>query len=115
MRRLARDGAGADPAEGVLANHLRHVGIVTLDLLELRLDHAHLVDVLDETLGARVAADHALPTRRERQLAPRPALGAGQLHVDERARAVDRAPLADRLGGAAGRRCRTAETRRSPW
>src|SRR5919109_1750361 len=99
MRRLARDRAGADPAEGVLANHLRHVGIVTLDLLELRLDHTHLVDVLDETFRARVAADHAFPSLRERQLAPWPAPGARQLHVDERARAVDRAPFADRLGG----------------
>src|SRR5437867_85740 len=102
MRRLARDGAGADPAERVLANHLGNVRVLTLDLLELRLHHAHLVDVLDEPLGARVAADHALPALGQRHLAPRAPLGAGQLDVDERARAVDRAPLADGLGGRGG-------------
>src|SRR5213592_683852 len=101
-RRLARDGAGADSAERVLANHLGNVRVLTLDLLELRLHHAHLVDVLDEPLRTRVAADHALPALGQRHLAPRAPLGAGQLDVDERARAVDRAPLADGLGGRGG-------------
>src|ERR671918_1228700 len=97
-RSLLRDGGGADPAERVLANHFGNVRVLTLDLLELRLHHPHLVDVLDEALGTRVAADHALPALGQRHLAPGPALGAGQLDVDERAGAVDRAPLADGLG-----------------
>src|SRR5215813_15112502 len=96
-RSLVRDGGGVDPAERVLPNHLGNVRVLTLDLLELRLHHAHLVDVLDEPLGARVAADHALPAFGQRQLAPRATLGARQLDVAERARAVDRAPLAHRL------------------
>src|SRR4029450_2967924 len=102
-RSLFRAGGGGDPAERVLANHLGHVRVLTLDLLELRLHHAHLVDVLHEPLGTRVAADDALPAGGERELAPLAALGARQLDVDEGARAVDRAPLADGLGtGRAG-------------
>src|SRR5215471_17059465 len=100
-RSLVRDGGGVDPAERVLANHLGNVRVLTLDLLELRLHHAHLVDVLDEPLGTRVATDDSLPARRERQLAPLAASGTRQLDVDERPRAVDRAPLAD--GRGAGR------------
>src|SRR5262249_56931730 len=93
IRSLFRDGPGADPAERVLANHLGNVRVLTLDLLELRLHHAHLVDVLDEPLGTRVAADHALPARRQRQLAPLPPPGALQLRVCERPSSVDRSPL----------------------
>src|SRR3989441_169240 len=117
IRSLFRSGGGVDPAERVLPNHLGNVRVLTLDLLELRLHHAHLVDVLDEPLGARVAADHPLPARRQRQLAPLAALGARQLDVDERPRAVDRAPLADGLGagravvGERGDRVEAAEVR----
>src|SRR5688572_12243029 len=101
---LRGDGGGvAGPAERVLANHFGNVRVLTLDLLELRLDHAHLVDVLDEALRARVAADHALVAFRQGQLAPRAALATRKLDVDERPRAVDGAPLADRLrAGRAG-------------
>src|SRR5437899_3863299 len=102
IRSLFRgDDGGADPAERVLPNHLGNVRVLTLDLLELRLEHADLVDVLDEPLGTRVVADDALPAGRQRQLAPLAALGARELDVDERPRAVDRAPLAD--GRGAGR------------
>src|SRR5439155_5728108 len=102
-RSLVRDGGGGDPAERVLANHLGNVRVLTLDLLELRLHHAHLVDVLHEPLRTRVAADDALPAGGERELAPLAALGVRQLDVDEGARAVDRAPLADgRRAGRAG-------------
>src|SRR5262245_15864713 len=117
-RSLVRDGGGVDPAERVLANHLGNVRVLTLDLLELRLHHAHLVDVLDETLRTRVAADHTLPARRQRQLAPLAALRARQLDVDERPRAVDRAPLADGRGargavvGQRGNRVEAPEVRR---
>src|SRR5687768_16837389 len=93
---LLGDGDGvAGPAERVLPNHFGNVRVLTLDLLELRLHHPHLVDVLDEPLRAGVTADHALPALGQRQLAPRPALGARELDIDERPRAVDRAPLAD--------------------
>ena len=101
-RRRTRPGA----AERVLPNHLGNVRVLTLDLLQLGLHHAHLVDVLDQPLRAGVAADHPLPALAERQLAPRAALRAGELHVDERARAVDRAPLAD---GLRARRARVGE------
>src|SRR5262245_14107683 len=100
-RSLVRDGGGGDPAERVLANHLGHVRVLTFDLLELGLHHPELVGVLDESFGARVAADDALPAGRQRQLAPLATPGPGQLDVDERTRAVDRAPLAD--GRRAGR------------
>src|SRR5688500_10356537 len=96
-RSLARDGAGA--AERVRANQLGNVRVVTLDLLQLRFHHPHLIDVLDEPLGTRVAADDALPALGERKLAPRAPARAGKLDVDEGACAVDRAPLADGLGG----------------
>src|SRR3989475_10284007 len=99
IRSLFRgDDGGADPAERVLPNHLGNVRVLTLDLLELRLHHAHLVDVLDEPLGTRVVADDALPAGRQRHLAPLAALGARELDVDERPRAFDPAPLADALG-----------------
>src|SRR5206468_3443135 len=118
IRSLFRgDDGGADPAERVLPNHLGNVRVLTLDLLELRLHHAHLVDVLDEPLGTRVVADDSLPAGRQRQLAPLAALGARQLDVDERPRAVDRAPLADGLGaggagvGQRGDRVEAAEVR----
>src|SRR5205807_4601370 len=101
-RSLSRDG-GAGAAEAVLANHLGNVRVLTLDLLEPGLHDTHLVDILDEALGTRVATDDTLVALRQRQLAPRAALAARELHVDERASAVDRAPLADRLG-AGGRR-----------
>src|SRR5499426_2813615 len=102
-RSLVRDDGGGDPAERVLANHLGNVRVLTLDLLELGLHHPELVGVLDESFGARVAADDPFPAGRQRQLAPLPTLGPGQLDVDERAGAVDRAPLADgRRAGRAG-------------
>src|SRR4029450_5996787 len=99
IRRLARDGPGLDSgaAERVRPNHFGKVRVLTLDLLELRLHLAQLVDVLHQALGAGVAADHSLPALGERQLAPRTAGGAGKLDIDESARAVDRAPLADSL------------------
>src|SRR2546430_15037237 len=103
IRSLFRDGGGADPAEPVLPNHFGNVRVLTLDLLELGLHHPHLVDVLDEALGTRVAADDALVALRQLQLAPRAALAAGERHVDEGAGAVDRTPLADRLGAGRGR------------
>src|SRR2546429_6070693 len=101
---FARDGRGS--AEGVLANHLGNVRVVTLGLLQLALHDAHLADVLDEALRTRVAADHALEPRGERQLAPRASGGAAELDVDERPRAVDRAPLAH---GRRARRARVGE------
>src|SRR5262249_16950757 len=96
IRRLARDGAGS--AERGLPNHFGGIRILTLDLLQLRLHDSQLVRVLDETLRTGVAADHTLPALGERHLAPGPTLGAGELDVDERARAVDRTPLAHGLG-----------------
>src|SRR5262245_34822727 len=97
-RSLLRDDdlglSRGDEAEGVLANHLGNVRVATLDLLELGFHNAQLGHVLHQALGARVAADDALVAGGERQLAPRPPGRAGQLHVDERPRAVDRAPLA---------------------
>src|SRR5215470_6859523 len=66
-----RDGFGAGAAEGVLANHLGNVRVLTLDLLELRLHRPHLVRVLDESLRTGVSADHALPAGGQRDLAPR--------------------------------------------
>src|SRR5438128_6801689 len=91
-------GFGPAPAERVLPNHVGNVRILTLDLLELRLHHAHLVGVFHQPLGAGIAADDALPPGGQRHLAPGPPLRPGELDVDEGARAVDRAPLADGLG-----------------
>src|SRR5437899_10226917 len=103
IRSLLRDDGGADPAERVLANHLGNVRVLTLDLLQLRLHHAHLVDVLDEPLRTGVVADDALPAGRQGHLAPLAALRARELDVDERPRAVDRAPLADGLDAGRAR------------
>src|SRR5574341_2012285 len=83
--------------EGVLSNHLSSVWVGILDRLHALLHDPHLVRVLEQPLGARVAADHALPARLERHLAPLAALAVGQAHVDEGALAVDRAPLARRV------------------
>src|SRR5262249_43067519 len=103
-RSLDRDGAGA--TERVFPNHVGHVRVVTLDVLQPGFHLTHLVDVLDESLGTGVAADHALPTGGQGHLAPRAAGRPGQLDVDERASAVDRAPLAD---GLRARRARVGE------
>src|SRR5262249_56177727 len=92
-RSLDRDGAGS--AERVLPNQLGNVRVVTLDVLQPGFDLTHLVHVFDESFRAGVAADHPLPALGERDLAPLAARRAGQLHVDERAGAIDRAPLAD--------------------
>src|SRR5262245_40890993 len=105
-RSLARDGAGS--AERVLPNQLGNVRVVTLDVLQPGFDLTHLVDVFDQSLGTGVAADHPLPARGERNLAPLAALGAGELNVDERAGAVDRAPLAH---GRGARRARVGQGR----
>src|SRR3989337_2366241 len=79
-RRLDRD-LGA--AVGVLANHLGNVRVATLDLLQLGLDAAHLVDLLGETFGAGVAADDPLPAFRDGHLAPGPPSAVGQTDIDK--------------------------------
>src|SRR3990172_1837806 len=98
-RRLDRD---LGSAVGVLANHLGNVRVATLDLLQLGLDHAHLVGVLDKTLGARVAADDPLPPLRQRHLAPGSSLAVRETDIDKGALAVARTPVANRVlvGGA---------------
>src|SRR5262249_56031798 len=100
-RSLDRDGAGS--AERVLPNQLGNVRVVTLDVLQPGFHLAHLVDVLDQSLGTGVAADHALPAWDERDLAPLATFGPRKLHVDERAGAVARAPLAAGLGARRAR------------
>src|SRR5262249_33840977 len=88
--------------EGVLADQFRNIGMSTSDLLQLLLHHAHLAGVLQESLGAGVAADDALAAGGERDLAPRPPGRARQRYVDEGAAATHRAPAADGVlaGGA---------------
>src|SRR5439155_17736179 len=95
-------GFGPAPAERVLPNHVGNVRILTLDLLELRFHHAHLVGVFHQPLGAGVAADDALPPRRQRHLAPGPPLRPGELDYYEVEGAVDWEILADGFvcGGA---------------
>src|SRR5262249_3266445 len=85
------------PAEGVSADRFSNVGKGTLHILQLALDDAQLVDVLDQPLRARVAADDARPPFADRHLAPRSPARARQPDVDERPLARDRAPVADRL------------------
>ena len=88
---------GLDPTEGFGANHFSHVRIRTLRLLEPGFHHPHLVDVLDQTFRAGIAADDAFPARLYGNLAPWPSLRFGQLHVDESALAIAAAPAADRV------------------
>src|SRR5262245_18316005 len=89
--------------EGVFADHFRNIGISTFHFLHLRFHYPHFIGVLEQPLRARVAADDAFPALGERNLAPRPTLGAGQHHIDERAPAGNRAPAARRLlVGSAG-------------
>src|SRR5262245_34241670 len=61
-------------AEGRCANQFSSVWVCILHSLKVFLHHEHLVDVLEQSLRAGVAADHALPAGGERYLAPRPAL-----------------------------------------
>src|SRR5262245_58530613 len=90
-------------AEGRCANHFSGVWVSILHGLKVLLHHEHLVDVLEQSLRAGVAADHALPTGGERYFAPWPAFAVRQAHVDEGPLAVDWAPLASRvLIGRAG-------------
>src|SRR5262249_5884272 len=63
-----RDGC---VAEGCRANHFSSVWVGMLHGLEILLHHEHLVHVLEQSLRARVAADHALPAGGNRNLAPR--------------------------------------------
>src|SRR5262245_350520 len=101
MRSAARGfaaGSGDGPgAEGCRANHFSSVWVGILHGLEVLLHHQHLVDVLEQSLRAGVAADYALPAGGNRYFAPGAALAVGQAYVDERALAVDRAPLARRV------------------
>src|SRR5215510_2537478 len=100
-RRRSRGFAGGSgvggAAEGCRANHFSSVWVGILHGLKVLLHHEHLVDVLEQSLRAGIAADHALPAGGERYLAPRAAFAVGQAHVDERSLAVDRAPLARRV------------------
>src|SRR5262245_55926097 len=82
-------------AEGVSADRFSNVGKGTLHILQLALDDAELVHVLDEPLRARVAADDSRPAFADRHLAPRTAGRTRQTHVDERPLAADRTPVAD--------------------
>src|SRR3970282_1853452 len=80
--------------EGVFADHLCNIGMSTFHILQLGFHHPHFVRVLEQALGAGIAADDPLLALGERHLAPRPALRSGQHDVDEGAPAADRAPLA---------------------
>src|ERR1700730_7399117 len=102
MRSAARgfaagSGDGPGAAEGRRANHFSNVWVGILHGLKVLLYHQHLVDVLEQSLRARVTADYALPAGGNGYFAPAPALAVGQAHVDEGALAVDRAPLARRV------------------
>src|SRR5574341_1672852 len=77
--------------EAVFADHFRNIGMSTFHVFHLAFHHPHLVRVLEQALGAGVAADDPLPAFGQRHLAPRPALRARQHDVDEGAPAVDRA------------------------
>src|SRR5262245_49045462 len=98
-------GSRCDPgaAEGGFANHFSSVWVGILDGLQVLLHDPHLVDILEQSLRAGVATDHALPAGGERYFAPRAALAGGKAHVDERALAVHRAPVARRV--LIGRAC----------
>src|SRR5258708_1701013 len=83
---------GLDCAEGLGPNHLSNVGVSMPALLDCSLHHPQFTGVLNEALGARVAADDALEPLPDRHLAPRPALGVRQGDVDEGALAGATAP-----------------------
>src|SRR6202008_4506541 len=90
-------GVGSGAAEGGLANHFSSVWVGIPRSLHVFLHDPHLVGVFEQTLWTGIAADHALPAGAERHLAPRPALAFGQAHVDERALAAHRTPVACRV------------------
>src|SRR5262245_32111249 len=79
---VRRSAAGS--SESLRSNHLANVGMDTPTLLHCGFHRLHLVDVLQQSLGAGIAADDTCPAFLERHLAPRPAPGAGNQHVDER-------------------------------
>src|SRR5262245_47782205 len=96
-RGFAADSGGRlGAAEGGCANHFSSVWVGILDSLEVLLHHQHLVDILEQSLRAGVAADDADPAGGERDFAPRTALAVRHAYVDEGAPAVDRAPVAGR-------------------
>src|SRR5262245_17278325 len=92
---IRRSAAGSP--EGLRSNHLANIGIDTPTLLHFCFHHLHLVDVLQQSLGAGIAADDAFPAFLEGNLAPRSAFAAGNQHVDECPLAVDGTPPADRV------------------
>src|SRR5262245_6970848 len=79
----AGSGGGSGAPEGCRANHFSSVWVGIFHGLEVLLHHEHLVDVLDQSLRAGVATDHALPAGAERDFAPGAALAVGQADVDE--------------------------------
>src|SRR5690606_29588479 len=97
LARSARSGFCPSPSEGLFANHFANIGKFTALLLHLGLHRPHLVGVLHQAFRAGVAADDAFPAGLDGHLAPRPPLGAVELHVDEGPLAVHRAPAADRV------------------
>src|ERR1700692_3998930 len=91
-RSLGGDGIAA---EAFLPNHVCNVWKGILGFLYSGLDHFHFVQIFHESLGTRIVDDDALPAEGQRNLAPLPAAPARQLHVDETALAIDRAPVAN--------------------
>src|SRR5215469_13947498 len=88
-------GGGGGPAESFFPNQVCNIWKGIFGLFDFGLDDLHLVQVFDESLGAGVVHDHALPAERERHLAPGAALATGQRDVDKAALAIYRAPVAD--------------------
>src|SRR5450759_5049801 len=87
-------GGSGDAAEGFFANHVRNVGKGIFRFLDSSLDHFHFVQVFDQSLGAGVIHNDALPALGKRNLAPLAPLAPGQLHVDKASLAIHGAPVA---------------------
>src|SRR5262245_11910326 len=92
---IRRSAAGSP--EGLRSNHLANIGMDTPTLLHFGFHHLHLVDILQQSLGAGIAANDAFPAFLEGNLAPRSALAARNQDIDECPFAIDGTPPADRV------------------
>src|SRR5215475_2172198 len=82
-------------AESFFANHVGNIRESILGFLDSSFDHFHFIEVFDQPLGAGIVDNHPLPSGRKRDLAPWPAFAFEQLHVNEAALAIHRAPVAN--------------------
>ena len=84
-------------AERFFANHVGNIRIGIFGPLDFGLDDFHFVQVFDESFRTRIIYNYSFPAGAKGNLAPLTSVASVQLHVDEAALAVYRAPMANCL------------------